>query len=383
MIEKEVAEIRRRFSPKYNNLTLIRGCYVNEKREIITVFDRSPAMLPQEEAEKYLSLLKKSLSGTLQKNLIDITFATSQVADSDEHRLLTALKNSGLRDDEAVKTFFTRVIESLNIEGNYLILLSHDKYDVPYRSGSGEKIDDASDEVFSYIVCSVCPVKESKPALSYSDFDGEFHSRMAQWVVAAPEVGFMFPCFDDRATNIYNALYYSKDSAESHEEFAQAIFNVELPAPAAEQKENFEALLEESLGEECSLLAVQSVNDGVRQMIAAHKENKVEEPLFIRKQEIADILDHSGVSPEKVEAFEDRFEDVFGDDAEVSPRNIVDTRQMQITLPDVVIKVNPDRSDLIETRVIDGKCYIMIRANEGVKVNGVEINIFDDSKATV
>ncbi|MBP1556327.1 MAG: DUF4317 domain-containing protein [Oscillospiraceae bacterium] len=383
MIEKEVAEIRRRFSPKYNNPTLIRGCYVNEKREIITEFDRTPAMLPQEESEKYLALLKKSLSGTLQKNLIDITFSTAQVADSDEHRLLTALKNSGLKDDEAVSAFFNRVIQSLNIEGNYLILLSHDKYDVPYRSGSGDRIDDASDEVFSYIVCSVCPVKESKPALSYSDFDGEFHSRMAQWVVASPEVGFMFPCFDDRATNIYNALYYSKDSAESHEEFAQAIFNTELPAPAAEQKENFEALLAESLGDECDLLTVQNVNDGVRQMIAAHKENKIEEQLLITKREIADILDDSGVSPEKVEAFEERFEEVFGEDAAVRPRNIVETKQLQVTLPDVVIKVNPERSDLIETRVINGCRYIMIRANEGVEVNGVAIKINDDSEVTV
>lgn len=383
MIDKEIAEIRRRFSIKYNNQTLFRGCYVNEKREIVTAFERNPAMLPQEESEKYLALLKKSLTGSLGKNLIDISFTTAQVADSDEHRLLTELRDSGLKNDEAVREFFTRVIESLQIEGNYLILLSHDKYDVPYRSGGGERIDDASDEVFSYIVCSICPVKESKPALSYSDFDGEFHSRMGQWVVSSPEIGFMFPCFDDRATNIYNALYYSRDSAESHDEFAKAVFNTELPAPADEQKESFDEILSDSLGEECSMIAVQNVNDGVRQMIAAHKENKVEEPLLISKREIADILDDSGISPEKVEAFEERFEEVFGEDAEISPKNIVDTKKLTVTTPDVVIKVNPERSDLIETRIIDGRRYIMIRANEGVEVNGVAIRITDEDEITV
>lgn len=383
MTEKEIAEIRRRFGIKYNNQTLFRGCYVNENREIVTAFERNPAMLPQEEAEKYLALLKKSLSGGLGKNLIDISFTTAQVADSDEHRLLTELRDSGLKNDEAVKMFFTRVIESLQIDGNYLILLSHDKYDVPYRSGSGDRIDDASDEVFSYIVCSICPVKESKPALSYSDFDGEFHSRMGQWVVAAPEIGFMFPCFDDRATNIYNALYYSKNSAESHDEFAGAVFNTELPAPADEQKESFEEILSDSLEDECSMLTVQNVNDGVRQMIAVHKESKADEPLLISKREIAGILDDSGVSPERVEAFEERFEQVFGTDAEISPKNIVDTRQLTVTTPDVVIKVNPERSDLIETRIIDGRRYILIRANEGVEVNGVAIKITDRKEVTV
>ena len=48
--------------------------------------------LPQEEAEQYLGLLKKALSGTLGKNLIDIVFSTRQVVDSEEHRLLSALR---------------------------------------------------------------------------------------------------------------------------------------------------------------------------------------------------------------------------------------------------------------------------------------------------
>lgn len=375
MNDKEISEIRRRFKPERNNIALIRGCYVNEKREIVTSFNLSPAMMPQEEAEKYLLLLKKSLSGTQGKNLIDIAFLTSQVADSDEHRLLTALKDSMLKDENAVQAFFSRAIESLSLEGNYLILLSCDKYDVPYRSRGGERIDDASSEMFTYIVCSICPVKESKPALSYSDFDGEFHSRMAQWVVSAPEIGFMFPSFDDRATNIYNALYYTRDTAENHREFTDIIFNTELPMPAAEQKETFQSILADTLDDECSLNVIQNVHDSLRTMITEHKLSREPEPLKISKYDVKGVLESCGVSDERLTSFEEKFDESFGDDADISPRNIVDISKLEMQLPDVIIKVKPDRSDLIETRVINGSKYILIRANEGVEVNGVNICI--------
>ena len=63
-------------------------------------------ILPQDEAEKYLNLLKKTLSGKLGKNLIDIIFSTEQVADSDEHRLLMALRDSQLKDGDIREEFY-------------------------------------------------------------------------------------------------------------------------------------------------------------------------------------------------------------------------------------------------------------------------------------
>ena len=98
MNEKEIAEIRRRFRPDKNNITHVRGCYVNEKREIVSEFDPSLALMSQEESEKFLAILKRTLSGTPGKHLIDLSFTTQQVVDSDQHRLLMALRASGLKD---------------------------------------------------------------------------------------------------------------------------------------------------------------------------------------------------------------------------------------------------------------------------------------------
>ena len=375
MNEKEIAELRRRFRADKSSISRVRGCYVNEKREIISQFDQSLGILGQTESEQLLATLRKTLSGTLGKNLLDIPFDTRQVVEGDQHKLLMTLRNSALRDEEAVSAFYQRVIQSLDLEGNYLILLVQDDYDVPYRSKDGERQDDASSEVFRYILCSICPVKQTKEALSYYVYENAFHSISADWVVSAPEMGFLFPSFDERSTNLYDALYYCKDTSQTHPDFVEAVFHAPAPMPAAEQMETFQALLEDTLSDECRYQVVQSVHGQLRDMIEEHKANKVEEPLVVDKGTVRRVLEHSGVSEEHVEAFEERYDDAFGADADLSPRNLVDTKQLEITTPDVTIKVSPDRGDLVETRLIDGARYILIRAEEGVAVNGVPIQI--------
>ena len=375
MNEKEIAELRRRFRQDKSSITHVRGCYVNENREIISEFDQSLTLSRQEDAEKILAVLRKTLSGAVGQNLLDIEFDTRQVVEGDEHRLLMALRDSRLADQEAVHALFRRVIASLDLAGNYLILLAYDAYDVPYRSKDGQRQDDASDQVFTYILCAVCPVKLTKDALSYYIQENQFRSVEADWVVAAPEVGFLFPAFDDRATNLYNALYYTRDISQSHPDFVDALFKSQVPMPAAVQKETFQSILGDTLEEECRYEVVQAVHDELCGMIAAHKESKEEDPLVISKVTVKQVLHECGVSPDHVERFEEQYDRQFGPEADLPPRNIVDEKQLEVKTPDVTIKVSPERSDLVETRVIDGRRYILIRAEEGVEVNGVDIQI--------
>ena len=378
MNDKEVGELRRRLRAEKNNITHICGCYVNDKREVIALFDESVSMMPNEEAEKFFALFKKSLSGTLGKNLIDISFATQQVVDSDEHRLLMALKNSALKDQGAVETFYQRVIDSMDLEGQYLILLACDTYDVPYRSGDGYGQQDASDQVFTYVVCSICPVKELQPALCYTPSSNAFHTSELTRAVSAPELGFVFPSFDGRATNIYNALYYTKDTGNSHQSFVDALFRTPLPPPAAVQKQTFQSMLGNALAEECSFDVVQTVHGQICEAIEQHKADKDPEPLTVSKGEVRRMLAGAGVSTEHIQKFEERYDEEFGAATDISAKNLVDGKKFEVRTPDVVIQVSPERSDLIETRIIDGTRYILICADEGVEVNGVSIHIRED-----
>ena len=209
MNEKEVAEIRRRFRPEKSAVTHVRGCYVSQQGEVVSQFDQSLALMPQEEGENLLNLLRKTLSGGLGRNLLSVSFSTGQVVNSPEHRLLMALRDSQLRDEEAAAEFFQQVAGSFRLEDTgYLILLACDSYDVPYQGKDGGSLEDASETVYSYILCSLCPVKETKPVLSYRVPENLFRNREVDWVIAPPEAGFLFPAFDDRCANLYLSLIH-------------------------------------------------------------------------------------------------------------------------------------------------------------------------------
>ena len=380
MNDKEIGEIRRHLRRDRSNITAIYGCYVNDNKEVISEFRQSTGIMPENESDKYFALLRRSLSGAIGKNLIDITFKTSQVASSPEHKLLMDLRSSQLKDDELRLSFYQKIIDSVVMEGNYLILLGYDTYDVPFKSRDDAFQKDNSDETYSYILCSICPVKQTKGGLHYIPEEKTFHDGAGSQMISAPALGFLFPAFDNRSTNIYNALYYTHDVKTSQDALIETLFNAPVPQPAEEQKKTFEALLTTSLGDECSLDVVQTVHDQLRERIALHKEAKVPEPLMIAKADVKEVLAACGVSEEHLSKFSVDYDEAFGFEADLHPKNIIDDKHFELKTPDVVIKVDPTRNDLVETRVIGGVKYIMICADEAVEVNGVNITIADEDK---
>ena len=279
MTDKEIAEIKKRIRHDKNNMMTLKGCYVGGDKKIMTEFSQTVGLLPLEESENLFKVLKKTLSGRLGKNLVDIAFTTEQVSDSEEHRLLMRLRDSDLKDEEALHDLYGRIIASFPTDDCYLIMLGCDKYDVPHRSKNDEIMEDDSDEVFRYVLCSVCPVKPTKVGVGFLSAEATFRNVGADMLIAAPEVGFMFPAFDDRATNIYNALFYTKSAADDYKAVAEALFCTEYPMPAEEQKENFRTLLAETADQECSYAFVQSVHEHISEMIDEHKNSHQEEPL--------------------------------------------------------------------------------------------------------
>ena len=380
MIDKEIGEIRRHLRRDRSNMTAIYGCYVNENKEIISQFKQSLGIMPENESDKYFGLLRRTLSGSIGRNLIDITFKTSQVAGSPEHQLLMDLRKTQLKDEELLQSFYQKIIDSVSLEENYLIIMGCDTYDVPFKSKDDSFQKDQSEETYTYILCSICPVKQTKANLHYVPEEKTFHDGAMNQMVQAPALGFLFPAFDNRATNIYNALYYTRNVKESQDALVEALFNAPIPKPAAQQKQSFEALLTTSLGEECSLDVVQTVHDQICQRIEMHKEAKVPEPLMISKEEVKEVLAGCGVSDKPMAKFSVDYDEAFGFEADLHPKNIIDNKHFEVRTSDVVIKVDPARADLIETRVIGGVKYIMICADEDVEVNGVSIHIHDKEK---
>lgn len=374
MNQKELREIRRRIQPEHNSITRIYGCYVNGSREIITSLEESVGLLPMEEQEKYMALLKKILSGALGKNLLDLSFATKEVMEGEAYKLLSALRKSEGKDPALLESFYQRVIESADMDGeNYLILLGFDRYDVPRRGKDGSPDD--SGEVYQYMLCALCPVKAGKAALGYSPEEKRFHSAAEGQIVSAPALGFLYPCFDERCTNIYHALLYTRDASQTPESFIDGVFHTQAPLSAGEQRESFEAALSQSLEKDCRFELVQSLHEQLSEREQLHKESKDPEPLTLSLSEMGDILENSGASPEEAEAFCRRYEEEHGKDALLRPANLSDLRKMAINTPQVKIQVDPRFSYLVQARELEGKKVILIAADEGVELNGVPVEI--------
>lgn len=370
MNEKEVSEIRRRFKFSKGNISFIRGCYVSGSNEIIYEFRQPLAAMPEDEADAVLAVMRKTLSGVLGTNLINIEFSEEYIQSSDEYILLRNLRSTCLEDDGAVLGLYNSIISSVSVDGGYLILLAAENYDFFKYNGDGLREEDSS-EVFSYIICSICPIRLTKPALGFFTCENVFRNIAANSIVSAPEFGFLYPSFDGRETNLSRALYYTRDIKGSYDSFADNIFKVKLPMPAAIQKETFRTVLEETVAEDCNFEVVQAVHEKLSEMIEEHKDEK---PLTVSREMFSGLLQSCGVQESRVNAFGDRYDECFGANTEIRPRNIVNPRQFEVHTADVIIKVNPERRDLVDTRIIDGKKYIMILAEDNIEVNGININ---------
>ena len=374
MKEKEVAEIRRRYRSDKSNISRICGCYVDSKKEIISEFDQSLGMMSEEDANGMLGLLKKALSGHIGTNLLEIEFSTEQVNSGEEYALLAKLKASELKDAEIRSELYKKIIENLEFNGSYLILLAHDNYDVFDITADGMRAEDST-TVYSYVICAVCPVKEGKASMSYYFPEKCFRTICADTVLSRPEIGFVFPILEDRQTNIYKAAYYTKNLENNYSELVNALFAKEAPMPAKEQKQTFGEVLQETVGEECSLRLVSSIHSQINEIIEESKTEKDEELPFITKDDAAQMLRFCGIPEDKVEAFEKGFDESFGENAEIPPSNLSSTKQLQIETHEVTVKVNSGCSELVQSRIIDGVKYILIRADNDITVNGINVKI--------
>lgn len=377
MNKKEISEIRRRFKPDYDNISRVYGCYVNAGREIVSEMDMSVGLMSQDETEMYLKVLKKTLSGTPGRNLIDIEFTTAQVENSEEHKMLQALRLSHLEDEGLRQALYARMIDVLDPgEAGYVILLASDSYDVPYKGKDDEVFRENSDEVFDYFICAVCPVKPGKAELIYQPSEQIFRESSLGTILTPPTLGFMFPAFDDRAANIYDLLYYSRAIDDIHEDFIQTMFGVErAPMSAGDQQAAFCGALMDSLGENCSLDVVVAVHENIRARLEEYQESKEPDPPEIYVEDMDKILTDSGVPSEKVETFHNAVEDSFSDMAAMNPSNLVETKKFKLDTEGVKIQIDPDYIDGIRTEYVDGRKYILIPAGGSVEINGIEVSV--------
>ena len=369
MNKKDLATLRRRFAPEKNDISIIRGCFVNEKREIVSTFSKSPLSLPESEAEHYLASFKKTLGGAPGRNQFTIPVHTDDPAG----KLLRQLQTSELTDETSIEQLYKTIIDGLEIEGSYLILAMHDAWSVPYKNSvEHEERPDFDGTVFNYIMVSVCPVKLTKPLLTFFSDDRDFHTVEPDLAVGSPALGFMYPVFSDGGADINAALYYTKDASDIHADFIDGIFHTAAPDSASDQRQAFYGVLADTLEDGVTFDVVQTLHENLVQQLADRKKDAA--PLEVSRKEIASMLGTCDVPEKELAAFDNEYLEQFGA-VGMQAATIAEPKKFELTTENVTIQVDPTRTDLVEARRIDGKRYILIAVEGEAAVNGVEINI--------
>ncbi len=372
MNKKEVAEIKRLFHPDRTPITRICGCYVDGEKNKKTQMKEAFLSLPEEEMFKYFEIFKKTLSGTIGRNLLDMEFPLTQEAGGGTQEYLMRLKSSQLKDDALLDEFYDKVIDTFLYPENYYIVLIHGMYDIPKKASDGIEMFDASDDVYEFLLCSICPVKLTKPGLCYNESTNAIEERTRDWFVEVPMTGFLFPAFTDRNTDIHSILYYSRNPEELNSDFARLLLGCELPLTAGSQKDAFNTLVAETLQGECTYEAVKTIHETLNDLLDERKDDP--NPVALDKNDVKRLLYDNGATDETLEHFDEEFEQAGGDNqTSLFVSNVVSRRKFEIRTPSITIQVKPECADLIETRIIDGRPCFVIPADDSVEVNGIPV----------
>ena len=332
-----------------DNIRRVYGCYVCAG-QIVSKMSIPVLDLSNDEKDMYTKLFKKCISGRQDKNLLEI-----EMPDSDQQKALYALAGSELESEELRDVLYEQIIENLTVDKNYCIILMADNYDV-VSYDSDEDFMDKSGGTFNYFICGICPIKEAKAELRYAPSQEEFRMNSTGSVMTNPMLGFMYPAYLDGNADIYKALYYTTD--ESHEELVQALFGVEPPLTAKEQKEEFDSNMFEVLREDYTMETAAVVFSNLYEA----KENEENFTL----NELSNVLEKQNISDEKVT----KLREVIKED--LVPVNLV-SKKYEIRTDDTVITTEPENALMIKSKEIDGHKYILVPANGSIRVNGQDV----------
>lgn len=372
MDKKAINEVKKCFNKNDCRIDRMRACYVNEEGEKLETLHDTFLALQDEEMAKYCELFRRALSGKLGRNLFNVAFPLAEEQTGGHQEFLYRLRESALKDDALVQEFFDHVIESAELSGKYLIVLVHGIYDIPKKTTDGLTMEDASEEVYRFLLCLICPVTLLREGLCYDRAAGTFLSRTDDWAVQKPDAAFLFPSFNERSTDLHETLFYAKNPKERHEELARGILGTELPRAETEQQNVFRDLIETTLDRDCDFEAVKNISDSLQQMIRDAAES--ESPAAVGKPELRRLLAENGAGEEQLRKFEAIYEEAMGEDSSpLLAENVTDSRSLVVKSDNVKLNVKAEASDIVETRILDGREYLLIPVSDNIEVNGIRI----------
>lgn len=353
MLKSDILEVKRALKPKFGNIKEIWATYANMEKAILFSSKKEMLSLSEEEQLVYSNLFSKILSGKKEKNLFIFPTGVSKEVES------TLYSISKDCEEEAVKKLTNKIISEYKADDSFAVLVATVTYDIPSYASDGTKLED-SDGLYHFMVGAICPTKLEKPNLVYKRDKNFFEKANRDFVLQTPEIGLLYPVFENRELNANKLLYYAKKSkkdSDLHPELLSNIFEADIPATSEVQKVDFAEKISESFEGKKDVHKLLDVKNSIEEK-QFMLEMSGEEPV-LSKDDINDIFVKNG--GKEVEFEEDvSLAAVFSDKLVISGAN------------GLKINLTPEDVKTILQKNIDGRNYLLI-PTEDLNFNGVPL----------
>lgn len=371
MDKKGIQEIKKCFKKEDCRIDRIRSCFVSEEGEVLSQFSDSFFSLEDEEMHKYCALFKQSLSGKFGRELYTLEFPLSEEETGGKQYSLYRLNESELKEAGLCENFFQKIRESYPVPGKKLLILAHGVYDVPQKGKDGITMEDASDTVYSFTLFLLCPVSLLKEGLCFDKETDSFIARSEDFVVQKPEISFLYPAFHERSSDIHALLYRAKKREEGLDTLTEELFGIPLPYGEKEQKGQFSALVQEVLKENCNFENVRSLQEELQELKEQGKEEEKEQTLS--KSQLKQLLENAGATEEGLANFSALYDESLGEhNSSFYTENLVNS-SLHLKSENLQLKIKNEVSAILESKIIDGKEYLLIPVSDNIEVNGIPI----------
>ena len=373
MDKKGIQEIKKCFKKEDCRIDRIRSCFVSEEGEVLSQFSDSFFSLEDEEMHKYCALFKQSLSGKFGRELYTLEFPLSEEETGGKQDSLYLLNESELKEEGLCENFFQKIRESYPVPGKKLLILAHGVYDVPQKGTDGITMEDASDTVYSFTLFLLCPVSLLKEGLCFDKETDSFIARSEDFVVQKPEISFLYPAFHDRSSDIHALLYRAKKREEGLDTLTEELFGIPLPYGEKEQKGQFSALVQEVLKENCNFENVRTLHEELQELKEQGKEEEEEKEQTLSKSQLKQLFENAGATEEGLANFSALYDESLGEhDSSFYTDNLVNN-SLHLKSENLQLKIKNEVSAILESKIIDGKEYLLIPVSDNLEVNGIPI----------
>lgn len=356
MNKREIAEIKKALKPDSCCLTDIAICYVSLENGPRILEKKNFLSLEEETLFKFLELSKKSLSGKLGKNQVEL-----EAANPNEAAVASGVfkKVYESRTDEGLEAVCEVIQENFVSETDYCVLFLFGTYDVPCSNKAGDEFL-GSDDVYSFMQCIIVPVKLSKPGLAVNLSEGQVAPKELFHELEAPYYAFLYPAFTDRATDVDHVMFYTKSAKNYPEELLDKLLHAKVPSCPDTQQQVFCRIMEAGFGGKVPFDATRGVYETLAEKAA--ENNDVANVLFLSQEELVSLVKKEAELNGLVFDEEAAAEEAESGGVQSFIIDNIVPEKLTLEADDMAVKVPKESMYRLERRLIDGVDYYLIPA---------------------